>query len=566
MFTLDELAETIAERAEASAKPSYTRSLLDKGAAHCARKFGEEAIELAIAAAAEDENAVRAEAADVLYHLLVVLPLAACRVRLRVSELEGRTRRSGHEEKASRKGLTSQAARAPRGCQMDREVIDHALESPFGASPATNGRKLRADTQLTLTIDDLRKLQSTHDPISLDEVVAIYLPLSRLLALYVAATQGLFKATQRFLGATDGKVPYIIGVAGSVAVGKSTTARVLQALLTRWPNTPKVQLVTTDGFLHPNAELIRQGIMDRKGFPESYDGTALIRFLSAVKAGRAQRRRAGLFAPHLRHRAGRNRSSSIGPTSSSSRASTCCCRTGCRATARRSRSSPTSSTSRCSCDADDELAGAMVHRAFHAAAPNGVPRSAQLFPPIRRSRRRGSGGDRALDLAAHQSCQPAREYPADATARRPAADQGREPPHRGSGAAETVMTATRVLAFCARRVALSRSCRGRRRSRARQPAQGKDLTQVAGLAAARAKRADDLVNADGIFWRIEKPGLAPSYLLRHNSFDRRLGHGVGPAGGGTNIGREGRRDRTWPPRRGGAGRHSGAGPGAGARP
>ena len=145
---------------------------------------------------------------------------------------------------------------------------------------------MRADTQLTLTIDDLRKLQSTHDPISLDEVVAIYLPLSRLLALYVAATQGLFKATQRFLGAIDGKVPYIIGVAGSVAVGKSTTARVLQALLTRWPNTPKVQLVTTDGFLHPNAELIREGIMDRKGFPESYDGTALIRFLSAVKAGR----------------------------------------------------------------------------------------------------------------------------------------------------------------------------------------------------------------------------------------------------------------------------------------
>ncbi len=117
-------------------------------------------------------------------------------------------------------------------------------------------------------------------------MVAIYLPLSRLLALYVAATQGLFKATQRFLGAVDGKVPYIIGVAGSVAVGKSTTARVLQALLTRWPNTPKVQLVTTDGFLHPNAELTRQGIMDRKGFPESYDGTALIRFLSAVKAGR----------------------------------------------------------------------------------------------------------------------------------------------------------------------------------------------------------------------------------------------------------------------------------------
>jgi type I pantothenate kinase len=124
-----------------------------------------------------------------------------------------------------------------------------------------------------------------HDPISLEEVIEIYLPLSRLLALYVAATQGLFKATQRFLGAGDGKVPYIIGVAGSVSAGKSTTARVLRALLSRWPNTPKVGLITTDGFLLPNAALEREGLMDKKGFPESYDHKALLRFLSDVKAG-----------------------------------------------------------------------------------------------------------------------------------------------------------------------------------------------------------------------------------------------------------------------------------------
>src|SRR3984885_9394784 len=99
-----------------------------------------------------------------------------------------------------------------------------SLESPFRRFPSNEWGQLSADTQLTLTIDDLRKLQAPHDPISIDEVVAIYLPLSRLLALYVAATQGLFKATQRFLGADDGKGPYIIGVAGSVAVGKSTTA------------------------------------------------------------------------------------------------------------------------------------------------------------------------------------------------------------------------------------------------------------------------------------------------------------------------------------------------------
>ena len=146
---------------------------------------------------------------------------------------------------------------------------------------------LRADTPLTLTIEDLRRLRSSNDPISLDEVIAIYLPLSRLLALYVAATQGLFKATQRFLGAEDeGKMPYIIGVAGSVAVGKSTTSRVMQALLSRWPNTPKVELVTTDGFLLPNRVLHEQGLMERKGFPESFDGAALLRFLSDVKAGK----------------------------------------------------------------------------------------------------------------------------------------------------------------------------------------------------------------------------------------------------------------------------------------
>ncbi|WP_158817360.1 type I pantothenate kinase [Methylocapsa sp. S129] len=164
--------------------------------------------------------------------------------------------------------------------------IPEAVASPFRRFTRDEWAKLRADTQLTLNIEDLRKLESMHDPISLEEVIAIYLPLSRLLALYVAATQGLFKATQRFLGADDGKVPYIIGIAGSVAVGKSTTARVLQALLTRWPNTPKVQLVTTDGFLRPNAVLNREGLMERKGFPESYDGTALIRFLSDVKAGK----------------------------------------------------------------------------------------------------------------------------------------------------------------------------------------------------------------------------------------------------------------------------------------
>ncbi len=159
--------------------------------------------------------------------------------------------------------------------------------SPYRHFTREEWAQLRADTPLTLTISDLKRLQSINDPISLEEVIAIYLPLSRLLALYVAATQGLFKATQRFLGADDGKVPYIIGVAGSVAVGKSTTARVLQALLSRWANTPKVDLITTDGFLLPNAQLEREELLERKGFPESYDSAKLLRFLSDVKAGRS---------------------------------------------------------------------------------------------------------------------------------------------------------------------------------------------------------------------------------------------------------------------------------------
>jgi len=158
--------------------------------------------------------------------------------------------------------------------------------SPYRVFSRDEWAALRADQPMTLTADDLQRLQSLSDPISLDEVVAIYLPLSRLLSLYVAATQGLFKATQRFLMAEDGKVPYVIGLAGSVSAGKSTTARVLKALLSRWPNTPKVELVTTDGFLLPNAELNAAGIMERKGFPESYDGSALIRFLSDIKAGK----------------------------------------------------------------------------------------------------------------------------------------------------------------------------------------------------------------------------------------------------------------------------------------
>jgi type I pantothenate kinase len=158
--------------------------------------------------------------------------------------------------------------------------------SPYRTFSRAQWAALRADTPMTLTSDEVTRLRSMHDRLDMAEVEEIYLPLSRLLSLYVAATQRLFRAQQRFLGTEDAKMPYIIGVAGSVAVGKSTTARVLQALLARWPNVPRVDLVTTDGFLFPNAVLEREGLMEKKGFPESYDLTTLLRFLSDVKAGR----------------------------------------------------------------------------------------------------------------------------------------------------------------------------------------------------------------------------------------------------------------------------------------
>ncbi|XXF80065.1 type I pantothenate kinase [Myxococcaceae bacterium GXIMD 01537] len=149
-------------------------------------------------------------------------------------------------------------------------------------------RALRAATPLPLSAEEVEKLRGLGEHLDLEEVADIYLPLSRLLNLYVAAKQNLWAAQQTFLGGFTQRVPFIIGIAGSVAVGKSTTARILQALLGRWPDHPRVELVTTDGFLLPNRVLTERGLMQRKGFPESYDRRGLVRFLSELKAGRAE--------------------------------------------------------------------------------------------------------------------------------------------------------------------------------------------------------------------------------------------------------------------------------------
>jgi type I pantothenate kinase len=174
---------------------------------------------------------------------------------------------------------------------LDRDMRGLAGRSPIRFSPyrvfsREEWAKLRADTPMTLVPRELDQLSGLIEDLSMVEVEQIYLPLSRLLNLHVAAAQELHAVTNRFLGRKDHRVPYILGIAGSVAVGKSTTARVLRALLARWPDHPRVDLITTDGFLHPNEELNRRGIMHRKGFPESFDTARLLNFLHEVKSGK----------------------------------------------------------------------------------------------------------------------------------------------------------------------------------------------------------------------------------------------------------------------------------------
>jgi type I pantothenate kinase len=147
-------------------------------------------------------------------------------------------------------------------------------------------QEFKRDTPLNLTEQDIIKLHGRYESVTLQEVIEVYLPLSRLLNLYVVAAQNLFQVTAKFLGHPEPRVPYIIGIAGSVAVGKSTTSRVLQALLSRWDSHPNVEIVTTDGFLYSNAYLEEHQLQNKKGFPESYDLRKLIYFLHDLKAGK----------------------------------------------------------------------------------------------------------------------------------------------------------------------------------------------------------------------------------------------------------------------------------------
>jgi type I pantothenate kinase len=166
---------------------------------------------------------------------------------------------------------------------VSRQAGDY---TPYVEFDRRSWRRLRRAMPMVLTEQDLEGLRGLGEHLDLDEIAEIYLPLSRLIHLQVSARQRLFQSTNLFLGETvDAPMPFVIGVAGSVAVGKSTSARVLRALLTRWDSHPRVDLITTDGFLHPNRELQRRGLMHRKGYPQSYDRRALLRFVTEVKSG-----------------------------------------------------------------------------------------------------------------------------------------------------------------------------------------------------------------------------------------------------------------------------------------
>ena len=309
--------------------------------------------------------------------------------------------------------------------------------SPYRVFQREEWARLRADTPMTLKESELEQLSGLLEELSVAEVEEIYLPMSRLLNLYVAAAQQLHSVSSKFLGRTDGKVPFIIGVGGSVAVGKSTTARVLKALLARWPDHPRVDQITTDGFLWPNAELERRKIMDRKGFPDSFDTARLLNFLASVKSGvkRVEApvyshfhydilpdQKAVIESPDILIVEGLN---VLQPARMPRGGEAIPFRVGFLRFLDLSRRRSGGDSG-------------VVCGAFHAPANHRLPRSCRLLPSIREPVAGGGAHPSTRHLAQHQPQEPGREHPADAPARQSHPAQGSRPSRRLGRAAQAV--------------------------------------------------------------------------------------------------------------------------------
>ena len=308
------------------------------------------------------------------------------------------------------------------------------LPTPYVDLDRRAWSRLRESHPMSLEQSDLARLRGLGERLDLNEVEEVYLPLSRLLHFYVEATHGLRLATSEFLGERPTRVPFVVGVAGSVAVGKSTTARILKELMSRWPQTPRVELVTTDGFLHPNAELERRGLLHRKGFPESYDRRALLRFIAAVKSGMPV-----VEAPQYSHL-----TYDVLPETIRVRRPDVLIVEGLNVLQPPTVRPDGTSTGAISdyfdfsvyVDAPVERDPRLVRRALPAAARDGVRPPAVVLPPLRPAQRRGGPRHGARHLGADQRAEPRRERAAHPRPGDPRADQGCRPRRDEHQAAE----------------------------------------------------------------------------------------------------------------------------------